>query len=184
MRRGFQTAVTLIALVSFQTAALAANTKPLQTEAPAPLRQPTPQDHFDCNREFLYRGNVLKCDSDRAADGAGLRPILSPVPNAISELDAYQKSRNSAKIFGYTGTLGVAAVAGGWIAGHQIQGDRGIIVRNTVAGIGVLLLVGSLLGGLILLNISENHLYDAVKNYNTAKPNDPIELRFSHQFSL
>jgi hypothetical protein len=158
---------------------------PTQPSAPTQLWSETPIHSQRCRRTLLYRGEVLSCDSVIASDAAGLRPILDQTPEALSELEAYQKGRRDIRRLAYIGSSGlVLAFLGPTIARFipdpAVQSTLSSIL--TYGGIG--LTGGVVLFGGVTLRNNEKHLENAVKLYNQANPRDPVELQFSTTFAF
>jgi hypothetical protein len=138
-------------------------------------------DSFQCPRIYVYRQKRLNCDSNLGWDGENLRTIIQDTPSAVAELDAYQKNRREVQSLRYVGSLGLAAMLAGFIAGKvmdQNDPDR-IAVRNGLTFGGGAVLAGSLAWGLFAVDANDAHLGRAVRNFNQTHPTDPIELQFS-----
>ena len=157
---------------------------PKVPNAPPALNQKRAPEVGYCQRYFLFRGKRLECDSHLGNDGERLRPLLSDVPAALAELDAYQESRKSLKNVAYAGTGGLALMTTGMIISRppfepntgQIRPGGYLII------LGALLGVGSLVYGLSHVNVNDSHLQRAVQFYNQVHPEEPIELKFSTEF--
>ncbi|MEK6705567.1 MAG: hypothetical protein AABZ06_07245 [Bdellovibrionota bacterium] len=144
---------------------------PKEPTVPAQLPAPVTMDIFTCERRFLYHGKELNCDSNVRQDGERLRPIISSVPDAVAELDAYQRNKQRIRIAAYAGTLGLATAIGGFFIYKQESHPL------VIAGAGVA--TGSLIYGLTTLRHNETHLINAVNIYNNHHPGDVIELQFT-----
>ena len=158
---------------------------PTQPSAPTQLWSETPIHSQRCRRTILYRGEVLSCDSVISNDAAGLRPILDQTPEALSELEAYQKGRRDIRRLAYIGSGGLALAFLGptiarFIPDPAIQSTLSSIL--TYGGIG--LTGGVVLFGGVTLRNNEKHLENAVRLYNQANPRDPVELQFSTTFAF
>jgi hypothetical protein len=129
-----------------------------------------PQDILRCERKYSYRHQVLACDSPVAADGDGLRPLLQTVPLARQELDLYQANRKSLSVTAYTGMAGLLLGA----FGPRFLENQG--AKNVTVTIGFSLTLASLAFGRSRLSANEVHLERAVKRFNEANPDDPIQL--------
>jgi hypothetical protein len=162
--------------------------RPVETEEAGIPRTPTappsftrnvPPETTNCERRFMYKGRLLACDSNLRQDGERLRPIMREVPAAVAELDSYQRNRRRVQTLAYVGTAGIATAAIGSILSRQLEHPTSVTVRNlTVVG-GLALTAASVIYGFGALRANEAHLSNAVKHYNTARPEDPIELQFS-----
>jgi hypothetical protein len=144
---------------------------PQMPTAPPQLFERTPPDTFRCQRFYVYEGKTVGCDSNLKADGDRLRPILRPVPEAIAQLDQYQRSQRILRTTAYTGSAGLFLLLTGLFAGQS--GGKNAFYLG-----GLAVFFGSLSYGLISLRTNEAKLGDAVETYNRARPEDPIELQF------
>ena len=138
-----------------------------------------PPNTNPCRRVYLYRGQLLDCDSNLSLDGERLRPIIQRVPEAVTELNVYQSNRRFVNKLAYTGSAGIVLMLAGFLVGRQVGGGTGILLRNIGYAGGLVLTGGSLIYGVSLLTTNEQHLGEAVRHYNAAYPNDPIELQFT-----
>jgi hypothetical protein len=158
--------------------------------APPSLAVTVPSVTFSCQRTYIYQGKALDCDSNVQRDGEKLRPILSKVSSAVEELDLYQKNRRTLINAAYLSSLGlIIAVAGALISRPPINwrfplGQTEIHPGGYLLLGGLGLSVGSFAYGLSLSRGNEAHLRNAVENFNRARPDTPIELRFSTDFNL
>jgi hypothetical protein len=190
MSPGFRWAARITALALLaqcaSPAALAARSEyeteirqiPSKPSAPPKLGVDTPQEHFKCERLYIYRGKQLNCDSNVRQDAERLRPILQGVPQSIGELNSYQKNRRAVRGLAYLGTAGLlVAIASAFVP--QDPDAQVISTRNALLIGGLSLTSGSLLYGLSLIRTNEAHLGAAVDIYNKSNPKDPIELKFS-----
>lgn len=143
-----------------------------------------------CQRQYLYRGKLLDCDSQLQEDGEKLRPVLSQVPAAVLELNEYQRGRRHLEFAAYTGSLGLVVAVAGWLVSRQYQDPSGAPsstgrkIRNVAALGGLSLTAGSLIYGVSFLKANERHLGRAVQFYNEARPQDRIELQFTTGISF
>lgn len=130
-----------------------------------------PKDILKCERQIIYRNKVLACDSPIAADGEGLRMLLSSSPEAMAHLDHYQQNRRSMVNTAYFGMAGlmVAAFAPRWASNPS---ERSIWI-----GGGLALTLGSFAYGRSRLRANESYLDQAIDTFNRANPTDPIQLR-------
>lgn len=157
---------------------------PQTTSAPPPLaRKAIPKVHT-CQRQIVYRGQVLNCDSHLHWDGERLRPILQNVPEAISELDIYQKNRRKVQTLAYTSTLGLILIGAGIFLGRNLASADRLAIRNVLAGTGAGITAGSVIYGFTLIRTNEEHLSNSVNIYNDKNPKDPIELKFTTGISF
>ncbi len=183
MNSAFKSPIAILALVTFYFSAVGSSAELIQIQAPnAPPalgRQPPAVKSFSCQRQYLYRGNRLDCDSNLHRDGENLRPLIADVPAAIAELDQYQRNQKSLKKLAYIGTLGLVMFSVGMLLKDRAEGNNKIVIRNLVAYPGLALIGGSFLYGLTVLSTNEDHLTRAVDHYNQIHPEDRIELQFS-----
>jgi hypothetical protein len=151
---------------------------PSRTTAPPKLGVEAPRDQFKCERLFIYRGKELNCDSNVRQDAERLRPILQAVPEAVEELNIYQKNRRSLRGLAYVGTAGFLIAVASMFIPHDPNAEV-ISARQAVLVSGAAIAGGSLFYGLSLIRTNEAHLGAAVEIYNKGNPKDPIELKFS-----
>lgn len=158
--------------------------------APAALKQPEITDSFRCERRFLYKGKILGCDSNVQRDAERLRPIISDVPSAVTELDTYQRNRQNVRTAAYVGSIGLLVALGGLLLSRSFTDANGDLtntgkqVRGYTLGGGLALTGISLIYGLSILTTNETHLQNAVTNFNQVHTDHPIELQFTTGFSL
>lgn len=145
---------------------------PNTPSAPPSLFKRAAPESFRCERLYSYDGKLIGCDSNVRPDGEGIRPLLSDVPAANTELNIYQRNRASLRNTAYFGTLGLAILIAGAVAG----GGSGKQVMLLSGGS---IMAGSFLYGFTSLRANESHLNEAVRLHNLAKPDKPIELQFS-----
>lgn len=158
---------------------------PIKPSAPPPLPTRTSTDFFQCQRFFVHQGQRIACDSNVRLDGENLRQTIQDVPQALAELDLYQKNRAKTGKAAYIGTLGLfLAVAGSLISLHYLDSagnstQTSDIIRNTsmIGGGGIM--VGSFISTLSFIKRNEIHIGKAVNFYNQAHPENPIELQFN-----
>lgn len=153
---------------------------PRRPEAPPQLKTQTNVRPFGgCKRAFTYRGKRYAIDSNYRQDGERLRPIIRSVPAAVSELDLYQKNRQSAKLGAYLGTIGLVTA----LATVLFVGELAPEYQRPVRAIGIFGGLGLAGTGFIysfgIMRSNERHLSRAVENYNSVRSRDPIELQFS-----
>lgn len=141
------------------------------------IGNPPAEDSFRCPRRVIYRGKTMNCDSNLSWDGENLRPLMQNVPEALSELELYQKNRRKAENLRYVGAAGALLILMGLIVPNFVENKLpyrrvGLLGGGSIA-------IGSFVWGQLLLNHNENHLGRAMSAYNQANPLDPIELQFS-----
>ncbi len=145
---------------------------------------------FRCDREFIYNGKKLNCDSNAKPDGEGLRAVVQDTPSAVNELDTYQDNRRSIRNAAYVGSVGLLSALAGLLISRQFTDSAGNIsstgssIRNIMGIGGFSLFGGSLIYALTVVKTNESHLGAAVQNFNTAHPDHPIELQFSTGLSF
>jgi len=163
---------------------------PSKPTAPQALKQPVVIDAFHCERRFLYMGKVFGCDSNVQRDAERLRPLMADVPQALAELDTYQRNRQSVRIAAYAGSIGIIAAIGGVLIARTFTDSNGnatntgIALRNYALAGGLGLTGISLIYGLSILSTNESHIDNAVRYHNQAHPGTPIELQFTTGFSF
>ncbi len=171
-----------VSLLLIQTQAVAApfsQPPSIPSTPPSLVRIPPKKKVFSCQRQYVYQGKLLECDSNLNLDGENLRPILTEVPEALSELNLYQKNRRSTHKLAYISTVGLAMVGLGFWLSNQYEGNKGIVIRNLLVIPGIAIGGGSLVYGFVLLNTNEHHLHKAVELYNDARPHKRIDLQFN-----
>ncbi len=100
----------LSACVQLSPSAFADNNDLLKPSTPPALKQPEVMDAFRCERQFLYKGKILDCDSNVQRDAERLRPIVQDVPAAVAELDIYQRKRQNMRVAAYGVSAGLMLV--------------------------------------------------------------------------
>ncbi|MBI3534408.1 MAG: hypothetical protein HY072_02835 [Deltaproteobacteria bacterium] len=180
-----------LAVVMFSLHVNVSSAKEAYKKTPSVLKTPKPLflkppaiKAFGCQRKYLYEGKVLECDSNLSRDGENLRPILSQVPEALSELNIYQKNRRNIKYLSYLGTLGLTVMGLGLIFQSGKTGSEAVLIRNLVFFPGVMLAGGSFIYGFVFLTANEEHLVRAVDTYNDANSEKQIELRFTVELTF
>ena len=153
---------------------------PEKPSRPPELTVSQPQDPFRCERDFIYQGERFSCDSIIRQDGERLRPIINEVPEAIAELDQYQKNRRNIRSASYVGTLGILVM----VASSMLGTGQSDFTKNFVFYSGVSLTAGTVLYGISTLQNNETHLGNAVRMYNERRPDRPIELQFTTDLNL
>lgn len=163
-------------------------TIPEQPTIPSPLQSIPTIDPFQCDRQFIYRGEKLNCDSATRQDGERLRPIIANVPEAVEELNIYQQNRRSVRVAAYVSTIGLLVAVGGFFLSRSYTDEnnqlteQGNTLRIISVGGGLGLSLGSVLYGISVLRNNEQHLGRAVQKFNDANPKDSIEIQFSTGF--
>ncbi|MBC7691593.1 MAG: hypothetical protein H7222_07470 [Methylotenera sp.] len=156
---------------------------PAKPSAPPSLSKVAPPDVFRCERQIIYKGEALNCDSNLHRDAENLRPILHEVPSAIAELDHYQKTRAHVQNAAYFGGAGLGLVVLSLIGRSTfLSSDSGLRISRITTFSGALLTAGSLGYGLTTLQTNESHLTQAIRNFNQVHPENPIEIKFSTGF--
>lgn len=177
--------------VGFVTNVLAVSTAQIPDKPNAPqVLAPTtvPPDVFQCERHFIYQGKTLDCDSNTRRDGEKLRPYFAHNPEAISELNLYQKGRSAAMTSAYVSGFGLVIGIAGYLITRGMNNPDGTItatgdlIRSITTVGGISLMGGSFIFGLALLSFNESHLQNAINLHNKAQPENPIQLQFSKHF--
>ncbi len=154
---------------------------PSQPSQPPGLIQKQMPSYSHCERFFIFKGQKYECDSNLGGDAERLRPILQSVPQAVSELDIYQKNLHDVRISGLMVSSALVLVALGMIfsQGQPFNPSNGAVTPG--GGImltGLVLGVGGIFHGFTLVNSNETHIEKAVNSYNAVHPDLPIELQF------
>lgn len=157
---------------------------PKTPTAPPTLGRARKTDYFKCPRMVVYRGQTLNCDSNLAWDAENLRPIFKDTPDAIEELNDYQRTRDLVHDFRYVGGGGLLLAAAGLIFGKLVDGGTAVVIRNVSVIGGLTVAAGSFVTSLALIRTNERKLGRAVQHYNDAHPEDPVELQFSTGFQF
>lgn len=167
--------ITPVLLAFLLPRAFAADPTPSAPPRVAPVSKVTP---FGCKREYLYQGDTFSVDSIHRQDGEGLRPLLTPVPQALQELEAYQQNRRSFQQAAYVGTAGIGMILLGSLAKNLASSPTGDTLQQVGLWSGVAMILGGLTYSFVILSNNEAHLGLAVRNFNAERPNQPIELQF------
>jgi len=146
--------------------------------APRPLGARDKVKPFGCRRDFQYEGRVYTIDSFNRADGEHLRPYVAEIPEAVTELNTYQQNKRNVQNVAYIGTAGLLLAITGILLSRQISSDSATTVRNVLVFSGAGIMVGSAVYAVNSLINNEDHLLNAVKSHNVAKPKTPIEVQF------
>ena len=180
--------VHLVAALSLLTTSIVAQAaapsafpprEPCQTSIPSPLRKPKDIVPIGCDRPFVIHGETYSTDSPQAQDAQTLRHFVKTVPEADSMLLKYQDNRKSSRSSAYIGTLGLVMLVFSNTIANQFDDASRDSVRNTLKIAGLSLGVGGFFFTFTYLNENEKFIPKAVEAYNQAKPNDPIELKFT-----
>ena len=150
--------------------------------APPQLEIPKTPELFNCDRAVAYQGQVFNCDTYTTRDGERLRPVLSQVPAALSELDFYQAERRSLRTAAYVGSAGLLSLIAGIFINKFANPDDGSNLAQAISVMrwGGLAVTGSaLVYGFVTYRVSENRLMHAIDTYNQARPRDPLTIQFS-----
>lgn len=155
---------------------------PRKPSMPPDLVQRTPPPFSHCERYFVFQGKKIECDSAVGGDAEMLRPIMRDVPAAIAELDAYKRANKNVRIAAYVGTAGILATILGGVISHPIVDSSGTLQPGGyITFTGIALAVNAVIYGLSLVKTNEVHIGNAVRYYNQAHPEKPVELLFSTQ---
>lgn len=152
-------------------------TPPKKAERPMAIPTPTAPELFGCDRTVSYRGRSVLCDSYTRPDGERLRPLIDSVPAALSELDAYQKSRRSLRNSAYVASTGFAIFLASLF--FRVDGKP-----NAAGYAGLGIMGASVVYGFVSYQTAERRLENAIQRYNEARPNDMIKLEVTTEFSL
>ena len=133
-----------------------------------------------CKREFSHDGQYYRLDSYDAKDGERLRPFISEYPEAINQLNLYQKNSSSLTTAATIGTIGLIAMI---LANNLLNSSRvGQTTQDVARYGGIGLLGGAAIFSLITLRTNESHLTEAVQIHNQNNGANPIELKFNTGF--
>lgn len=186
---------TQVATASAARAAPPATETPQSPSAPPSLMQKAPSDPFRCQRQFVYQGRTLDCDSQVRRDAEKLRPILKDVPEAVAELDAYQQGRRALRYTAYVASIGLAVgvIASFFAKPFRYDADPEAKERGEAGPLkpaaylvigGLTATLGSFIFGFSLYQTNESHLNEAVHQFNLARPDTPIALEFKTGISF
>jgi hypothetical protein len=192
---GFFTGILLVQSFSFSAEGATAKQRqkqfekeeqeiPKQPSPPPAFERPKVQYLYACERLYTYQGKALSCDSPSYADGEKLRPLLQTVPAAQAELDLYQWNKRTLNRTAYISTLGLVVALVGYTVNRPAFENNSIKPGGYLILSGLGLSAGSFAYGLTMNRNNESHLRKAVELYNSAKPDQPIELQFSTEFNL
>jgi hypothetical protein len=158
---------------------LTVNLSPSSAEIPTPLRKPPPVIPLGCERPFLYQGELYSSDPPQAQDASTLKYFVKDVPEANAILEKYEVNREKSKISAYTGTFGLLLIALAGVISRKIRREDPDYWDAGLIHVGELAAAGGFIYSFTLLRTNEALLPKAVEAYNQAKPNNPIELKFS-----
>lgn len=148
-------------------------------QIPEPIQKPPTISPLECARPFVYRGETYSADSPQAQDASTLKEFVGTVPEAKSTIEEYQTNRTKSKLSAYTGTVGILlAILSGPISKQFNDASRDS-VRTALQVGGLAIAAGGFFYSFTLLRTNEYLLPKAVDQYNQARPQDPIELRFT-----
>jgi hypothetical protein len=152
---------------------------PCQTGIPSPLRKPKDIVPLGCERPFTIRGETYSADSPQAQDASTLKYFVQNVPSSNQIMDEYQSNRNLSTTSAYIGTMGVIMFLLSNTIGNQFNAASKTSVSNALRVGGVCIAAGGFFFTFAYLHDNEYLIPKAVEAYNTAKPNEPIELQFT-----
>lgn len=164
---------------SFSTELSAPPRGPCQTGIPSPLRKPKDIVPLGCERPFTIHGETYSADSPQAQDGSTLKYFVQNVPSSNAIMEEYQSNRNLSTTSAYIGTLGVVMFLLSNTIGNQFNAASKTSVANALRVGGVCIAAGGFFFTFAYLHNNEHLIPKAVEAYNTAKPNDPVELQFT-----
>lgn len=135
-----------------------------------------------CKREFSKDGQYYRLDSFDNKDGERLRPFIQNYPEAVSQLNFYQKNKSNLTTSAVIGTIGILGIV---LQNNLLNSNRiGQTGRDIVYFGSIGLVVSAILYSLITISSNETHLEKAVFIHNQQNPDSQIELKFSTGFSL
>ncbi len=153
---------------------------PKSPSVPPFLVQRIPVDVPHCERYFIHKGQQLECDSNLGKDAERLKVLMHDVPAALQEIETYQENRDKVRIAAYVGTLGlIAAIVGTVVSRPAFDPTSGTPRTGgfiMLGGLGIT--ANALIYGLSLDKTNEGHIGNAVKYFNAAHPDQPIQLQF------
>jgi hypothetical protein len=157
---------------------------PTTFSMPPHLSQKKPPVLPHCERYFIYSGKKFECDSNLGKDAVQLRSIISSVPDALAELDSYQETRVRMTKSAYVGSTGLMTAVAGFLISRPLIDQQTHQLRTggyLVAG-GLTVAFVSMIYAFTSISSNDSHLLKAVEIFNTAHPENPIEIQFSTQF--
>ncbi|RYZ69749.1 MAG: hypothetical protein EOP09_07155 [Proteobacteria bacterium] len=151
---------------------------------PPTLGRPVPTNPFQCERLLRYKGKILSCDTHMSNDGEGLRPIYEGTPEALQELDVYQRNRKRVRLGGYTGTFSIVLFLANPLIANLVTKDQSKrdSLKTTLRLTGVAITLGSAVYGISYLKANEEHLNRSITRFNDRHPTDQIELIYKTEF--
>jgi hypothetical protein len=147
---------------------------PTAPSAPPALFNRAPPQTFQCQRSYTFEGKNYSCDSNLRSDGEKLRPLLEQTPDAVAQLDEYQRSQQALKTTAYVGTAGLILLIAGAVSGSP----NGFVRGSMLIG-GLIIMEESFRYGYLERERNEAMLGNAVQTYNKANPDKTIQLKFS-----
>jgi hypothetical protein len=167
---------------------------PERPTAPPRLGTTLKEPRYACKRQILAGGKLVPCDSFTQRDGERLRPYFLEVPEAMEHLEVYQMNRRNMEWLPYIGTAGLLVAGIGFLTERLgaistseldangnpkplLAPETGRIIRNVSLGIGGIVLVSTFTYGFITLTLNERNFDNAVRKYNEARPQAPIEIK-------
>jgi hypothetical protein len=159
---------------------------PLKPTAPPSLRQRSSTDVPHCERYYLLKGKRFECDSEIGKDALRFNSLMADLPYAMSELETYRENRKKIRMAGFVGSIGIFTMLSGFLMSHPPLDQYSGAIRpgGFVILAGLAIVANSFIYGLSMLRANDLHIANAVQNYNSVHPNQPIELEFSTQFDF
>ncbi len=153
-------------------------------EIPEPLKRPNKIVPLGCDRPFVYRNEIYSADPPQVQDASTLKYFVRDVPEANKILEDYQSARIRSRISAYTGTLGLFLVIFSGPLGNQFNKSNPASLTSTLRFSGMALAAGGFIYSITLIRTNDSLIPRAVQTYNRAKPDDPIELKFTTGWSF
>ncbi len=165
----------------------AASTKgiPTKPEAPMQLYHSAGEDPFGCPRSFVQGGKSYSCDSYLQRDGEGLRNAVRDVPESVSEMDTYRKSRHLVRDFAYVGSAAAVFFLLGVFLGSRAKATgspRMRLASDLLYCSGLWAGANLFMFGFGTIRSNDDRLHNAVDLYNQSNPDKPIELKLQYNF--
>ncbi|MGZ3698841.1 MAG: hypothetical protein ACXWPM_04780 [Bdellovibrionota bacterium] len=155
---------------------------PQITTRPEALPVRTPNAPFNCARFFMVDGRKFDCDSYVQQDGEHLRSLIQDVPDAVNQLNAYQRHLRNVKTAAYIATGSALAGVASYLFMRFVTPTVDVSIRNSIS---LGLVIAAVIPGIyawVSIQVNERHLTNAVNNYNSSRPDKPIELMFTTGF--